>query len=156
MSDAYGTIVFSKSDDCIIDQRNLLIELNRYAWGNHDTEWVFGEDDLPCMTSQCIQYPTLFNLRKQFHTSLQTDLHFQDEENDYDDEEESDNYPSLKEIVAVLSPHIRSGWIEIAAVANEKCCYVYFERLKIMSNFRGLRSYRLVSVYGNKQFIETV
>ena len=96
MSDAYGTIVFSKSDDCIIDQRNLLIELNRYAWGNHNTEWEFGEDDLPSMTSQCIQYPTVFNLRKQFHPSLQTDLHFQDEENDYDDEEESDNYPSLK------------------------------------------------------------
>ncbi len=153
MSDAYGTIVLAKSHNGVIDERNLLIELNGYAWGNHNTEWIFGVDDLPCMKFQYIQYPTVFNLRKQFHPSLHTVLHFN--KNDCV-EEESDNHPSLKEIVKVLSPHIQSGWIEIAAVANEKCCYVYFERLKILSNFRGIRSRRVVSVNGNMQFIETV
>jgi len=156
MSDAYGTIVLAKSDNCVIDQRNLLVELNGYAWGNHNTEWIFGDDDLPSMKSQCIQYPTVFNLRKQFHPSLQEVHYFNENEVDFAEENDSDNYPSLKEIATVLSPHIHSGWIEIAAVANEKCCYVYFERLKVLPNFRGMRSRRVVSVYGNEQFIEIV
>ena len=60
--------------------------------------------------------------------------------------ENEDKFPhieySLKTLSQRISPHIYSGWIEIACVANEKNWYVYFQSLRIYSDGRTAKFFK--------------
>ena len=147
MSDAYGMITLAKSTDCDVDSEAMLISLNCYAWANHNTEWVLSNEKTFYMSEMSLQYPTVFNLIRQVNPKEQ----FINSDDDDDDDE-----VSLEELVTKIASHMRSGWIEISAVAHEKNRYVYYEKLKIYATGKGFRSCRANSSDESKRFIETV
>lgn len=148
MADAYGMIVLYQSNNAVIDLKGLVKALNSYAWANHDTEWILSNAGTICINESSLQYPTVFNVLPQLLSGYSS--------NESDELSECDDYVSLQELTVKLGAHIKSGWIEIAVVANEKCRYVYFERLKVHANGKGLRSYRLVGSSEIEQHIEII
>jgi hypothetical protein len=93
-------------------------ELNCFNWSADETKWLLHERDLDLFVdSSTPMYPVAVPLI-----------------------EDEDKFPhieySLKTLSQRISPHIYSGWIEIACVANEKNWYVYFQSLRIYSDGR--------------------
>jgi hypothetical protein len=60
MADAYGTLVFSKSSDGVVDANGLARALNEARWNNDGGEWaVTTSQQLLCFSNPKPQYPTL-------------------------------------------------------------------------------------------------
>ena len=148
MSDAYGTITFSKSIDCIIDSSSLIQELNRFNWSNDGALWINSKsNDTLQINSVRPQYPVAIPEFDEF-------LHVRNNDGTwttYNASEADDSIfeqmisvtsapYSLKELSSRLSPHIKNGWIEISCNANEKARYVYFQSLRICSNGTAKKS----------------
>lgn len=142
MSDAYGTITFSKSNDCIIDSLMLVEALNQFNWSNDGSDWMYSEDNETIrITSSRIQYPVAIPEFDEY-------IHVKNNDGTwttYDAKEADDSIfdqicsatsapYSLEELSRRLSPHIKNGWIEISCNANEKARYSYFQSLRIYSN----------------------
>lgn len=148
MSDAYGTITFSKSNDYIIDSSSLIQELNRFNWSNDGDNWVYSEsNDTLEFDSFRPQYPVAIPMFDEF-------IHVRNNDGTwttYNASEADDSIIeqmisvtlapySLKELSCRLSPYIKNGWIEISCVANEKARYVYFQSMRIFSNGNAKKS----------------
>jgi len=124
MADTYGTITFTKSKDCTFNPSSLIKELNCFNWSADETKWLLHERDLDLFVdSSTPMYPVAVPLI-----------------------EDEDKFPhieySLKTLSQRISPHIYSGWIEIACVANEKNWYVYFQSLRIYSDGRTAKFFK--------------
>ena len=124
MADTYGTITFTKSQDCTFNPSSLIKELNCFNWSADETKWLLHERDLDLFVdSSTPMYPVAVPLI-----------------------EDEDKFPhieySLKTLSQRISPHIYSGWIEIACVANEKNWYVYFQSLRIYSGGRTVKFFK--------------
>jgi len=124
MADTYGTITFTKSKDCTFNPSSLIEELNCFNWSAGETKWLLHERDLDLFVdSSTPMYPVAVPLI-----------------------EDEDKFPhieySLKTLSQRISPHIYSGWIEIACVANEKNWYVYFQSLRIYSDGRTAKFFK--------------
>ena len=93
-------------------------------WSADETKWLLHERDLDLFVdSSTPMYPVAVPLI-----------------------EDEDKFPhieySLKTLSQRISPHIYSGWIEIACVANEKNWYVYFQSLRIYSDGRTVKFFK--------------
>ncbi len=147
MSDAYGTITFSKSNDCIIDSSSLIQELNRFNWSNDVANWFYSEsDDTLKIAPSHLQYPVAIPEFDEFIHVRNDDgtlaTYNVSEVNDsiLDQMFGSTSAPfSLKELSRRISPHIKKGWVEIACCANQKSRYVYFQSLRICSNGTAIK-----------------
>ncbi len=143
MADAYGTLTFTKSTDCIFDGPSLVSRLNAINWDNSGGKWIYYEDeDLIGYSGCCVQYPTVFVEEEslnycinqetgEYYKKTFSQMTEEDWENfDYDETKEI----SLEDFRDQFSPYLKQGWIEIACCANEKCRYVMFEALRIYSS----------------------
>lgn len=142
MADAYGTITFTKSSDCTHDSAALVNELNSFNWSNDGVSWILDEENSYIyVNSRSPQYPVAIPEFEEF-------IHIKNEDETWTtlkasnvNEEEINQiygfttspYP-LATLSQRLSQHIKSGWIEISCVANEKTRYVYFQSLRIHSD----------------------
>ena len=151
MADAYGVFIFSKSKDCNINAAQLVNKLNAYQWAQDDLEWCFDADDINEIycDNHHPQYPTvdpLKTIRTQIELEDGSEVwvegvpEFCDEDDILDIETEEVELDSL---CADISQAIKSGWIEIGVIANEKLRYAYYQTLKIYSNGQGVRTYTL-------------
>lgn len=150
MSDAYGTLYFSKSEDCQFDRDELIKKLNTYKWAECGTFWTPIEgSNFVKPSKEYSQYPTVYP-GKIISICVETeegDRKFTSEDeimkinvNDIDVLDIDFKYPSLDEICADISEHIFSGNITISLSANGKG-YEYSQFLKIFSNGQGIRHY---------------
>jgi len=151
MADAYGMVTFSKSDDCNLDSENLKECLNQFEWDNSGARWCIsnsGNIYLDEYSFDRPQYPTA--IPKEIQAYELGDKKFEGEfifyqksagemtEDDWDLVVGSNYVPiSLQRLSDLISPIIKSGWIEIACVGNEKARYVYFEVLRIYADGRA-------------------
>jgi hypothetical protein len=144
MADAYGTITFTKSSDCTVDSAALVEELNSFNWSNDEVSWVLAEEESRISVSfRNPQYPVAIPEFEEF-------IHIKNKDGtwttykaiDVNEDEINDMYGftnspyPLATLSQRLSQHIKSGWIEISCVANEKTRYVYFQALRIHSDGR--------------------
>ena len=153
MADAYGTVTFSKSNDCVVDLEGLQKLLNQYEWDNSGAKWDCIESGLLYLGNYAFhlpQYPTAIPKEVQayelFNGEYEGNNRFiqkpieQMTEEDWDLVAGSIEVPiPLGKLSDLISPLMKSGWIEIACVANEKSRYVYFESLKIFFDGRASR-----------------
>ena len=148
MSDAYGTITFSKSIDCIIDSSSLIQELNRFNWSNDGAIWINSKsNDTLQINSVRPQYPvTIPEFDEFLHVGNNDGTWTTYNASEADDSifEQMISVTSapygLKELSCRLSPHVKQGWIEISCVANEKSYYSYFQSLRISSDGSAMKS----------------
>jgi hypothetical protein len=152
MADAYGVIVFAKSKDCEYFVDEMLETLSAFSWGHAGQTWKrSGEDSLYYGEDQ---YPSLFPQRTLTITVEDADGTertidgFDATEDDYynqiDSEEES---VTLAQLGKAISEHIREGWIEIAAIANENLRYAYFQSIRVFANGNAVRKHVITSIY---------
>jgi len=150
MADAYGTFVFTQSDDSIIDGEQLVNALNGFRWDFSGGEWGWDEESESISHDQYIaQYPTICPERiVKIECMLDEDgtEYFKS----YDDmsEEDWDNVVEehyeeidLAEIKKVLGKHISQGWIEIFCRSNEKNRYASIASLRIEADGDATRRY---------------
>jgi len=139
MADAYGTITLKKSSDCMLDSAALTNELNTFNWSNDWVSWVLNEENSTIsVNSRNPQYPVaipefedlihIINEDGTCTTHKASDINIDEIEAVYGST--FSPYP-LATLSQRLSQHIKSGWIEISCVANEKTRYVYFQALRI-------------------------
>lgn len=147
MSDAYGSLIFSKSADCKVDLSILIQELNKLNWSNDGSEWLYAEEnDSLRFNSRHPQYPVAIPEFVEVDDIYQKDGSFMTyianaaEVSKFEEGSSMSYYPySFKELSQRFSPHVKQGWIEIACCANEKARYVYFQSLRIHSNGRAVK-----------------
>jgi hypothetical protein len=145
MADAYGTLIFSCSEDVQLkDKKKLVKELNNFSWDNWGGNWVIDKDRI-YYGGGTVQYPSVFpsrtksvilmidGVKKVVHPS---ELTKEDEDYFYDKEDENVPLDYLRDL---LAKYISKGWIEIACIANEKSRYIYLEELRIYSDGRAFR-----------------
>ena len=149
MADAYGTLVFSKSSDGVVDANGLARALNEARWNTDGGEWaVTTSQQLLCFSNPKPQYPTLapeidyishcYDTTQQRSYSKPT---AEMTESDWDHFEDADYREfTLEEIRDMAVPYIARGWIELAYSSNEKQRYVEFGRLRVHSDGRAERS----------------
>lgn len=152
MADAYGTLLFTKTDDFDANYVELVDALNDLQWNTSDTKWTFMEtsEGLHIATGgdsfgRDIQYPTVFPdkfLGVFIENQDGVDVLVEEPtEDDFDMASDFSYEPmTLEDLAQKLSPFIKSGSFEIACVANEKRRYVYFEKLKVCANGSAERS----------------
>ncbi len=144
MSDAYGGIILSTSEDCVVNSAELVSILNRYNWSNANGEWTADEiegkltfwyyDDFNC------QYPTVLPEIPIAVVMLNNDgsmkrISFNEASDDEIRESDIETQQiSLEELSNEFVNTIINGWIEIACTANEKNRYVYFESIRIYAD----------------------
>lgn len=160
MADAYGAVVLSKSDDCVLDDALILQRLNELNWSNDGRQWDFHDDDKVYTFNYDVQYPTV-------RPDVTTSITWQDDEGkqhtvsaddateeQWDRQVDSDEEGiTLEEISKRFAPCIKQGSITIAATSNEKCRYVAYEAVtinsdgcvgyegRVVSTLNGIQSY---------------
>ncbi len=151
MSDAYGVLIFSKSDDCVFNQDVLLYKLNNYKWSECFTKWVSGRPtDVILADSLCSQFPTTYPERIasifiENEDGEEVEMRFGEfEESHLTGKNVIDiNYesPGIDEICEDISQALESGWIQIGLSGNMDRRYAYYQSLHIFSNGQGVRQY---------------
>ena len=154
MSDAYGNLVVSFSEDFEGNKSNLCAVLNELGshtgWCNSDGEFV--EEAGKIYFKQygySAQYPTVFVKRITGFTRYNEEgqaVQFlaieevKDEDDEiFDELEPEEEEMSLSEICRMLSKHITAGSFNVSACATEKGFHHYFENLTVNSNGSGER-----------------
>ena len=148
MAQAYGSIVTSKSADCIVDAYEMANALNGFnLWTTEGGAWTCFESEGKQLIiydagSYCgVMDPTI-TLFRDSHLFVVTeddeekriaveDASDEDFDNAYDFDEEE---VPLSEFSKVLSRHIQQGWFEVACCSQEKTRYAAFGRLRIHSD----------------------
>lgn len=149
MSDAYGTIVLAKSKDCKFDIDDMLKTLSVYHWGNDDQKWkietshnktdrylVYGRAQYPTLFPEIIESFTVEDTEGNIREIDAADMAKEDYGNEVDCKFK---HLELDTLSKEFSEHIREGWIELAAVANEKAGYVYYHSLRVYANGNAVR-----------------
>lgn len=152
MSSAYGTLYFSKSDDCDFDAKELIKKLNTYKWTECDTSWTIDDQTQQVTpTKTCSQYPTAYPEKiisitaetESGETILITaDNVAKINQNDLDILDIKSEEVDLDSICLDISPAIKNGSIEISINANGKG-YDYFQSIQIFSSGQGIRHYMI-------------
>ena len=150
MSDAYGGITLSTSEDSEINAEQLVELLNHFSWTNSNGEWITkkmdGKDAFWHFDDFNCQYPSLFPresvevILKEDDGSMKRIPYKEATEEDlyeYWDIEQKDI--SLDALSKHFSKAITKGWFEIACTANEKNRYVYFHSLRIYADSKAIR-----------------
>ena len=144
MSNARGTVVFSKSKSCIFDGESLINILNQYEWiSGYDNIWrhdlkndvIYLEDavdiDYPSLHPNCvIEYVVEDDDGNQFK-KLPSDMTENDISNVIDTILDDVDFENL---VNEISSCISEGYVEFAVVCNQKQNYVKFERMHVECN----------------------
>lgn len=150
MADAYGTINFAKSHDCIFDAQKMKNLLNTFIWDTSGGRWVC-DNELYFVGSErrnLTQYPNAIPIKVTSYTvatesgneiqKLPSEMTQHDLDNHIDAEE--DEVP-LSELSEAISPLLESGWIEIFCEANEKERYFYSESVRVYADGKVHSSY---------------
>lgn len=161
MADAYGTLIFTKSEDCTYDAERLLDALNLYKWSYCGGKWILKEGNTkPCFDTYSPQYPTVYVekferylIEKNSEEIWVTAVDLTDEDQD-DIQDVQLSTPSLDEVCRDLSCSIQSGWFEIGLSANMNLRYAYFQKLQVFADGRGVRHYCMTG-YGYPEGIST-
>jgi hypothetical protein len=144
MSDAYGAIIVSVSGDA--DLQALADALNDFSWSNSNEEFIIESGTL--VFGYGVQYPTAYP-RVSFPVDADgkpiADADLQED----GDVEFDDREVPLKELSERVSPHLKTGSIEITAVSHEKARYATFETLKIHADGNAERKMLMRSYNGN-------
>ena len=155
MSDAYGVIIFTKSNDCLYNVDGIINILRQYDWSQEDAEWEYDEDSgVLFYGNGDVQEPNLFPRRPLTYSVIRGDdeetviikaeeLLEDDLENGGDIEEEEE--VPFDQLVNELSPFIKQGWIEFGCGAHQNTERIYFESMRIDSKNSGTRSRSLVN-----------
>ncbi len=151
MADAYGTLTFTKSEDCKYNATKLVKVLNSLAWDNEGGSWEYEQKvDLLFFNSSRPQYPSVFPTKTLSYVcySAVTKTEYLRTEDEMTDEDwdclctTNDVEIELAELVSMIRPCLESGWIEIAYASNEKQRYVEFGSLRVSRD--GLSHHRLI------------
>jgi hypothetical protein len=161
MSDAYGIFTFTKSDDCIIDEGELVQTLNQFQWDYSNGKWCYDGNDI--YQEMVVQYPTVYphkitNLecyceetKRTYVKSSVSDMSKQDWENLIDNDSEKCELDVLK---IEIMKHIKFGWIELAYSSNENHRHVEFGSLRVEAT-GSLTRKRMVSGPSSGSFYVT-
>ena len=154
MSNAYGVIIFTKSNDCVYDANGIINVLSDYEWSQEETGWEYDEDSgVLFYGNGDVQEPNLFPQRPLTYAVVRgnpkktviikaEELLDQDLENGCDVEEQEE--VPFVQLVKEISSFIQQGWIEFGCCAHQKARYVYFESMRIDSNNSGARTRSVV------------
>ena len=132
MSDAYGYINFTKSENFDCNYEEMLTALNEMCWNNDGSQWQISYIDNKPIGFKLYgewgggksQYPTVFPMVEGVII-----LGVNDEEifiEDFTDEQYENAYDfrsnqeTLENLVKLLAPFVISGWFEISCHAVEK------------------------------------
>ena len=167
MSDAYGTIIFTKSKDFKCDAKKMLEQLNWLRWDNFGGSWKAGAGKTFYYGERHghdTQYPTVFPQKESWvdvydeATDTVTRIlnpHGDGVEVDWENVCESDyENITLKEMAERLAPAVKSGWFEISCTANQVLEDVYFQRLRINADGSATRIAFKSSVFENEDISE--
>ena len=151
MADAYGVIFFAQSSDCEYNIDEMLDTLKDFSWGNEWGDWTREGDYLAYGQDQ---YPSVFPKRTVSITVEDADgteriIDIVDAtEDDFDNKVDSDEEDvTLGQLSKAISEHIREGWVEIAAIANEKLRYAYYQSLRVYATGDAIRKDVTTSTY---------
>jgi len=148
MADAYGTLTFTKSQDCSYDPKALQSALNSLRWDNEGGFWEISPSSAGLVfCQQRVQYPTVHPETDDAYIFVSDEdgsyyekMHTEMDENDWDDYYDIRTRElSLEELAAIFLPLIEQGWIEIAYASSEKCRYVEFGLLRLNRNGKSQR-----------------
>lgn len=148
MADAYGSIVFQKSQDCQFEQTKLCSILNKFSWtADTDGGWEPAQDgNIVLLESMNSMYPTLFPFeitKYIFNNSDNILIKYPSEmsESDFDsyDDVELDHI-NFENFVNDVSNCLSSGFIMFSMACNEKLRYIQIQKLIIHSNGSAKRS----------------
>ena len=159
MADAYGTLIFSCSEDVQLKgKKNLVEALNNFNWDNSGGKWAIDKTRI-FYEGMEVQYPTTypeqtksFILQKDGVRTKIDISELTDEQEDFIFDVESE-VVSLENLRNLIASFIKKGWIEIACIANEKSRYIYLEELRIYSDGRAHRKNSFIG--SNKAFPNT-
>ena len=168
MSDAYGMMILSQSENLVCDFDQLVDSLNGYRWNASCTEWVEHEcfDGKKVVLMDChgygqVQYPSVFP--EKFMGIVLKDEHGTETFIKNPTKEEFDDHwdvvydtVSLEELVLDISKHLKVGQITVSSISNEKHLYVQFEHLVITSEGTAKRSQTRVGSGYNDEFSEEI
>jgi hypothetical protein len=156
MSNAYGALIFTRSDDCVYDFDGIINVLSNYSWSQEGNLWKYDEDSGSLIYGcEHAQEPTLFPQRPLAYLVVRGEddkplvvkaeqLIDEDSENAFDLEEDV----PFDKLVNEISPFVKQGWIEFGCCAHLKAALIYFESMQIDFNNSGTRS-RLVVCGGS-------
>lgn len=121
MSEAYGAIVFTKSEECKFDANQLVNALNAFDWDLSDGYWIADSEVGEIYLSEESLYPNAmpYTLNEHGFTGV----------NDWEDEEDR-----LGVISKLISPILQNGSIEITSVASDGTRSVHFSKLYVSSD----------------------
>ena len=127
MADAYGYFLFHKSEDCVLDEKELLKKLNKYRWNFSQDLWKIDARSGRISTDNLeVQYATVFPSRitkveyenmdgDEIEITMEEFLELEDQNLPFS---VTDDYePELEEICEDIASAISKGWIEISYIS---------------------------------------
>ena len=161
MADAYGSIVFQKSNDCEFDKVKLCSVLNRFSWfSGGEGGWESMEDgNIWLDESRDSQYPTLYPIEVTKYTignfesiveKLPSEMKVDDFDNIHDTEYETVNLEILADLI---SDCIYEGHIILAMICNMSLRYVCLQKLLVYSNGSAKRTSETIGPWVNENKI---
>lgn len=150
MSNAHGTFIFGKSDDCIFDGEGLTDALNTFSWdADSSVEWEWDEDTecIHAADGEMVENPTLFPERVNSYTVLDEDdkvqirLPNEVTEDELCDFIEIDSDPiELAELLSALSPFVTKGHVVLGLFCYEELRRYQFDWIIIQPQHSGSRT----------------
>ena len=150
MADAYGYFLFNKSEDCVLDEKELLKKLNKYRWNFSQDLWKIDARSGRISTDNLeVQYATVFPSRitkvvyehldgDEVEITMEEFLELEDQNLPFS---VTDDYePELEEICEDIASAISKGWIEISYISMIQVRDRSFGALQIDESGRGKRT----------------
>ncbi len=154
MSDAYGKIQISISNQCELNITPFISELNKFEWDRGYGRWIERDGEIS-YSDECSQYPSVFprhpmllnvknsqndNSEQKYFTELRNG-EFLELNNSEQDKYYDSPTCSLSFISNSLAKHMMSGWVEISCFATQKGNR-YEQRLRVNSDGNTIRENR--------------
>jgi len=127
MADAYGYFLFNQSEDCVLDEKELVKRLNKYRWNFSNYLWKINAESGRITTEKLeVQYATVFPSRitkveyenmdgDEIEITMEEFLELEDQNLPFS---VTDDYePELEEICEDIASAISKGWIEISYIS---------------------------------------
>ena len=149
MADCFGTLVFTKSTDCVFDADKLLTVANSYEWDRELTRWKLKNDDGDRYLSVGgdLNYPSGIPLvGKVYYVDcpVRGDIELSRSELKAEDSVygvDTDEAP-LEQLSKEVSSCLSQGWVEFSAVGNEARRFIYFESVRVYADGKVVLSQR--------------
>ncbi len=145
MSDSYGVLIFKKSHDCDLDGDELVRRMNKFRWSSDDTSWEWDQERGSAVANSiCTQYPSAYPTR--IDRVLIETASGQEEWIDFDETElpleetleHEEREVELEELCSYLAPAIKSGWIEVTSVSNDRLKFGSYQSIQVYANGQGI------------------